>query len=140
MNLNKEIKTLLSHNTPPVKVTRQDEENFFNSIGYINSKGEIDNKNDQLNFIKRNVKFPNNKPFFQSLIVDAEDNTLILLYEPPENGWYFYDVFNSEGKFINRVKLPLFLGELFRFKGRHIYGIEQDKEGFPIVVIYSLER
>jgi hypothetical protein len=52
---------------------------------------------------------------------------------------YFFDVFNEDGHFINRIKIE---GHLYPYNGemmdQYFYIVETDKEGYHKIVKYKM--
>ncbi len=76
------------------------------------------------------------KSAYQRLIVGNEGKIIVLTWERVADGdGYYYDIFDSEGKYI--AKIPL------KFKPRvlkknKLYTIEEDEEGYQIVKPYKV--
>ena len=81
------------------------------------------------------VHCPENYPPFRGLFVDEEGRMFLETYEKCEGGGRYSDVFNSEGKYIAKVRLgidPVWLW----WKKSKLYTIEKDEEGYMFVKRY----
>lgn len=126
----------VQHNAPKISVTEEDKKIYFDSMmGGISGGTASEGKMGAPDFIRRETKFPEFKPYFRYLIFDHEGYILIPTYEK-ENENYIYDVFTPDGNFLNRFKLPL-LGLSIVAKG-FIYELKTSKDGFPSIVRYRL--
>jgi len=73
---------------------------------------------------------------FQFLNIDDVGRIFVHTYEKTtEGGSYYYDVFNSEGKYITKVPLKT---RPQVFKKSRLYTIEEDEEGFQFVKKYKI--
>ena len=83
-----------------------------------------------------NLKFPKVYPSFMRFTCDEEGRIFVQTYEKTEDEEeYYYDVFDSEGKYIVRTSLK------YRpqvWKNKKLYMIEENKEGFQIVKRYKV--
>ena len=73
---------------------------------------------------------------FQFLNIDDVGRIFVHTYEKTTDGEsYYYDVFNSEGKYITKVPLKT---RPQVFKKSRLYTIEEDEEGFQFVKKYKI--
>ena len=81
-------------------------------------------------------ELPKNYPAFKSFTIDDEGRLFVRTFEKDENGdGYFFDIFDSDGKYL--VKLSLWATpQVFR-RGK-CYTIEDDAEGFQFVRRYKV--
>ena len=82
--------------------------------------------------------FPRYFPVFRSISIDQEGRVFAGTYERIETGedyFYYYDVFDSEGKYI--AKVPLRRSPRVWKKNR-LYTIEEDEEGYQYVKRYKV--
>lgn len=82
------------------------------------------------------LKFPNRYPPFIRFTCDEEGRIFVQTYEKTEDGERdYYDVFDSEGKYIARISLK------FRpmvWKNNKLFTIEEDEDGFQFVKRYRV--
>jgi hypothetical protein len=75
-------------------------------------------------------------PAFSYLRTDDEGRIFVRTWEKPTSGdGFFYDVFDSDGKYISQIPLNY---EPRVIKNGKIYTIEQDEEGYQYVKRYSI--
>jgi len=82
--------------------------------------------------------FPRYFPVFRSISIDRKERIFVGTYERIEIGedsFYYYDVFNSEGKYV--AKIPLRVRPRVWKKNR-FYTIEEDEEGYQCVKRYKV--
>jgi hypothetical protein len=81
-----------------IKVTDEDKNEYYDTF-----------KNDEPNMqimVKNNVKFPKYKPAFKAISVDHEGYILVELYkEATIDDASVFDVYTSDGEFVNRVEI-----------------------------------
>lgn len=95
------ILSSFSHPYEPVKVNEQDKKEFLDGITYV-----IDGRRAPYpDVFKKNTEFPKFKPAFFNILVDSQGNILVSRYRNNRNEDYrSFDVFNSDGNFINTVQ------------------------------------
>ena len=82
------------------------------------------------------LEIPKYYPPYGWVSLDDEDRIFVQTWEETEDGiGYYYDVFNSEGKYIAKVKLKYFLRV---WKKRKLYVVESDEDGYQIVKRYKV--
>lgn len=82
------------------------------------------------------MDIPQYHPAYQDLTIDEENRIFVQTWERSENEeGYYYDVFDSEGKFI--AKIPLKARPQV-FKKNKLYTIEEDEEGYQVVKRYKV--
>lgn len=108
----------------PVEITKEEKQNYIRDI-----YGEAGVPPD----IK--VSWDKYHNAFRFLNVDDEGRIYVQTYEKTstESG-YYYDVFNSEGKYI--AKMPL-KGQPLVLKKSKVYTIEEDEKGYQVVKRYK---
>ena len=75
-------------------------------------------------------------PAYLNFTVDDDDRIFVQTMERPKNKkGYYYDVFDSEGKFI--VKIPLKIRPRI-WKKNKLYSIEEDEEGYQYIKRYKV--
>jgi hypothetical protein len=83
-----------------------------------------------------NKNVPSYYPAYQGITIDGEKRIIVQTWEKPKQGsGYCYDVFNIDGKFVASIilKYPPRL-----WKNDRLYTIEEDEEGMPQVVRYTV--
>lgn len=71
--------------------------------------------------------FPDYYPPFRYLNVDDEGRVFVRTYETDKDGSRFYDVFDSEGRYIAKIILK---NAPFFWKNRNLYCVNEDTEGY----------
>jgi hypothetical protein len=83
-----------------------------------------------------NFEFPERYPPLQRISCDDEGRIYVQTYDKTEDGEAdYYDVFDSEGKYIARFSLKYWA---IVWKKQKLYTIEEDEEGFQIVKRYHV--
>jgi len=83
--------------------------------------------------------FPRYFPVFRSISIDWEGRIFVGIYEKVkigEDDVYYYDVFDSEGKYI--AKIPLRRRPRV-WKKNKLYTIEEDEDGYQFVKRYTVK-
>lgn len=84
----------------------------------------------------RKLIVPEHHPAFQFLSADDEGRIFVQTYEKTKDGdGYYYDVFDSEGKYIAKIPLKVRPRVL---KKKKLYTIEEDENGFHVVKRYKV--
>ncbi len=83
----------------------------------------------------RKVEFPKYYPAFRSLSVDDEGRIFVRTFERDEEDYYYYDVFDSEGKYIAKIALKY---PATFWKKNKLYTIEEDEDGLQMVKRYNV--
>jgi hypothetical protein len=127
-----------SHPFEPVRVTEQDKKRFFDELVYY-----IDGKRVKTypDYIIKNTHFPRFKPLFASITVDSGGNILVMDQQKgDEKNWFYFNVFDPVGKFINKVKISGDINVRTFISGNNycFWDIRIDKEGEFIVTKYNL--
>lgn len=124
LNMEGEIIKKIKKDYDPVRVTEEEK--------------EVMKKRFSMEGAPPNIKFefPQNHLAFVNLSIDDEGRIFIGTYEKIENGeGYYYDVFDSEGKYLAKIPLKL---EPQVWKKGNLYTIEEDDEGFQVVKRYKV--
>lgn len=79
--------------------------------------------------------FPDYYPAFWHLSHDDEGRIFVQTFRRTEEGSYYYDVFDSEGKYIAKVPLKV---RPCDWKNNKLYTIEEDEEGYQYVKRYKV--
>ncbi len=107
----------------PVKITEEDKEERLKAFGRLPPEVKIE--------------FPKYHWAFENLSIDEEGRMFLRIHEKAENGeGSYYDVFDSEGRYI--AKIPLKATPRV-WKKNKLYTVEEDEEGYRFVKRYSLE-
>jgi hypothetical protein len=109
----------------PIKITSEDKERITNER--YGSRGVP---------VGYTLECPENYPPFKSLFIDDEGRIYLETYEKCEDGGCFSDVFDTDGKYIAKVRLGINPVWLVWKKGK-LYTIEKDEEGYMFVKRYS---
>ncbi len=90
----------------PAKVTQRDKEEFFNSQVFGTIGGQSTSiRRGAPDYIKKHTHFPKTKPYFNSIFIDSKENILVHINkETTDNKYENYDVFDSEGNYINTIR------------------------------------
>lgn len=129
-----------THPYDAVKVTDDDKKAFFDGMTHTTPEGI---KQGAPDYVVKNTKFPRFKPAFNDILVDSEGNIWIHPYNKnKEEENKYFDVFDSKGKFVNRVKIVEKPYYPFRAKiiGGYLWNIETDKEGFFKIAKYRISE
>jgi len=82
------------------------------------------------------IEIPKYYQAFVGILVDEQGNIIVRTFEKPENGeGYYYDFFDSEGKYVARFSLNVFPRI---WKKNRFYTIEEDPAGFHVVKRYRV--
>ncbi len=108
-----------------VEVTEKDKEDFLERVPEIAGP------------IKDRIEFPKIYPAYQNFTLDEEWRLFVRTFEKgKEEGEFFFDVFDVEGRYI--AKIP-FKGEPRVWKGKKLYAVEEDEDGFQILKVYNVQ-
>ena len=131
-NVEKEI----THSGKRLKVTEKDKEEFFKGVTFSIGGERV---SELPKYIYDNTDFPNYKQYFNSMVLDGDGNILLKTYLKEDEEFY-YDVFSSDGKFLNNIMLP---EEVYK---RHnvisqngIFVIKGGDNNFAEVIKYSVK-
>ena len=123
----------------PVKVTEADKKKYLDSQ-YRLEGGARKKGADQ--FTRDNIEFPDFKPALIKLITDIEGHILVFPFLKSHNGKFellvnTFDVFDSQGIFINQVKTKdnkdFSITRVFSFKYNEFWCLES---GFELGIIH----
>lgn len=123
MNPQGRLTKKITRNSKPIKITKKDKEKLLEKFQRLSVK--------KLGF---KPVFPKYYPSFHDLSIDWEGRIFVKTYEKfdDNDGLYFYDVFDSEGRYI--AKVPIKEGLLGLFWGEsELYTVNEDKEGFEMI-------
>ncbi|MGD8535676.1 MAG: hypothetical protein PVF66_07490, partial [Candidatus Aminicenantes bacterium] len=82
------------------------------------------------------VSIPKYHNAYNWFTADDEGRIFVMTHERVEEGeGYYYDVFDSEGKFIAKIPLKI---RPYVLKNKKLYTVEQDEEGYLFVKRYKI--
>ena len=85
------------------------------------------------------IKFAKNFPAFGRLFIDDENRIFAETYERTKEEEVYFDVFDSNGRYI--YKVPLKPGRKnCIWKKNKLYTIDETEEGFPVVKRYKVVK
>ncbi|GAH13973.1 unnamed protein product, partial [marine sediment metagenome] len=87
----------------------------------------------------RKLYFPDNLPPFQSFFGDDDGRLFVMTYEKGEkSGEYLFDIFNSEGVFIQRKNLIILNNWELQAKAKRgrLYCVREKESGYKELVVY----
>ena len=97
---------------------------------------EISEEEKEIRHLDQSNELPTHFPAFQDFSVDEEGRIYAQTYERQADGdKFYYDVFESDGKYICKVRLnalPQY------WKNKKMYTIEEDESGFQYVKRYKV--
>jgi hypothetical protein len=121
----------ISKDYEPLNVTKEDQERYMERYKRILTR---------LPRPESKIIFPKYFPAFTDVSVDDKGRIFARTYERVKNKerFFYFDVFDSEGKYI--VKVPIFVGlnRPFVWKKNKLYTIEEDEDGFQVVKRYKV--
>ncbi|MDH5706622.1 MAG: 6-bladed beta-propeller [Candidatus Aminicenantes bacterium] len=111
----------------PVNVTEEDQKRYKERLSRIPNFGF-------------KIIFPKYFPAFRDISVDEKGRIFLGTYERVENkeNFFYFDIFDSEGKYIAKVPMLVSLNRPFVWKKNKLYTIEEDEEGFQMVKRYKV--
>ena len=116
-------KSILKANNP-LKITEEEKERLLEESVPGNSP------------LRASVEFPNNYPVFLIFTSDEEGRIFVQTYEKTQDREKdYYDVFDSEGKFIAKIALK---SRPYAWKNKKLYTIELDDDGFQKIKRFSV--
>jgi 6-bladed beta-propeller len=123
IDFDKNQQTSISRDYVPQEVTRADKEL---RLSFKFKKNKAYGK-----FYKENLEFPNYKPVFKQILTDNKGHILVFVFSERDqgkfnHGIFLFDVFDSNGSFINRVNVKnqdeLLLKNFTPVKGNAFWG------------------
>jgi len=109
----------------PVIITKEEKQEWIKSI-YGEQGAPPDIK----------VSWKSHHNAFQFMNIDDAGRIFVQTYEKTTGGGsYYYDVFNSEGKYIAKIPLK---SQPWVWKRGKLYNIEEDEEGYQVVKRYKV--
>lgn len=88
---------------------------------------------------KITVELPQNFPPAEDLLIDDEDRIYVRTCDRDSKGGAFYDVFDSEGRYISRFSLPEKERVLVIKKNKLYCIIQESKESIPLMKRYDMK-
>ena len=115
----------------PVNVTQEDQERYMERYERILTR---------LPRSRYKIIFPNYFPAFRDISVDEKGRIFLRTYEKVKDkeNFFFFDVFDSEGKYIAKIPMLVSLNRPFVWKNNKLYTIEEDEDGFQFVKRYKV--
>jgi len=107
----------------PIKITEEEKEKFFKERRTLSPEQ------------KERYEFPENYPAFRYISTDDEGRIFVRTYESDDENNRYYDVFDSEGRYITKIALeshPTF------WKKKKLYCVKEDMEGLHLVKRYKV--
>jgi len=89
--------------------------------------------------LKITVELPQNYPPVEDLLIDDGDRIYVRTCDKDSQGGAFYDVFDSEGRYISRFSLPEQERTVVVKKNKIYCIIRESEEGIPLVKRYAME-
>ena len=83
------------------------------------------------------VRFPENKPAYNSFAL-MENGWLVVVVESPQKNVALFDIFNERGQYTARFEASIPVEGLF-FKNGKAYALETTEEGYRLLKRYSFE-
>lgn len=120
----KTIKKIIK-NYDPIRITNEDKKREIKQVTE-DSQGRITEKN---------IKFPEYYPAFRYISSDDEGRSFVRTFENDEEGNRYYDVFDSEGRYIAKISLK---NHPTTWKKGKLYCAIEDEEGFHQVKRYKV--
>lgn len=117
----------------PLKITAKDKELYKKRYSEVIKRGG-------------KLNFPDHFPAFRDISVDDKERIFIKTYDRVESkeDFFYFDVFDSEGKYIAKVLIEVNLNRNSIWKRNKLYTIETDDKGFQVVnrykVIWNLNK
>ncbi len=131
LNPEGKLTRIITKDHEPVNVTNQDQEEYME--GYERSLSRLPRPRSK-------IIFPNHFPPFNDISVDEKGRIFLRTYErvKNENNSLYFDVFDSEGKYIAKIPISARLNSSSVWKKNKLYTIEEDEEGFQMVKRYEV--
>lgn len=129
----------------PIKITETDKINYFSkmNIAYLKDNTVVSMKDSAPNFFIDETDFPKQKPAFNNILCDSSGNIWVHTYHSNiEEEDLFFDVFSSDGNYINTIEIKGI--EIYPFRRTKIVGdvfwiIVPDNDGNRIVTKFKIE-
>jgi hypothetical protein len=89
--------------------------------------------------VKLTVELPKNFPPVEDLLIDDQDRIYVRTCDRDDKGGAFYDIFDSEGRYLSRFSLPEKEPARVVKKNKIYCIIPESEEGVPLVKRYAME-
>ena len=112
----------------PIKITEEDKNEIIKEV-FGKNKVPANEK----------INFPKYFPVFWSISSDEEGRIFVGTYEKVKDkkGYYYFDVFEREGRYIARIPLKINSKQWFLWKNKRLYVVEETEGGFPVIKCYK---
>ena len=120
------IKRIIKEHNP-IEITAEDKERYEKQYAEPVKRG-------------MRINFRSHFPAFSEISVDDEERIFVKTYERVEGkeDLFYFDVFESGGKYIAKVPIKPSLNRDFVWKRNKLYTLEEDDEGYHIVKRYKV--
>ncbi len=126
--------------TSPVTVTDARRTRIRDSMVDRWGNGGIDQKATDEAFTLADI--PSTAPYFESIAVDGSGNRWVRRDDGGDRAAARFDVFDSTGAYLGAVPVPAEFGNGWKtvWGTERVATMVEDKDGFPVVVVYRVER
>jgi hypothetical protein len=112
----------------PVPVKKEDQDKILKMLGRMPATGGFN--------LKDMIIIPSVFPAYSNFIVRPDGRLLVRTYEKGKaEKEYFYDVFDSEGRYLLRFSS---LVEFMLWQSDKLYGLEENEDGFKILKCFRV--
>lgn len=118
-DLNNNLKRKIMKNYIPIKISEYD----------------IKELNEVYGMVRVGLIFPKHNPAFGEITTDEEGRIFVMTYERSKDLSNYYDVFNSEGKYIAKIPLSF---RPYIWKNKNVYTIVRDDDGYRYIKRYKV--
>ncbi|MEZ4413940.1 MAG: hypothetical protein R2910_13205 [Gemmatimonadales bacterium] len=124
----------------PVTVTDAQRIHLRDSLVELYSDGEADRQATEEAFKLADI--PSTAPYFESIAVDGSGNRWVRRIGGTGPGSARFDVFDSTGSYLGAVPVPVEFGAAWKtaWGTDRVATMVEDKDGFPVVVVYGIEK
>jgi hypothetical protein len=129
----------------PVKIEEKDRKAHFNAFTLRVLVGnKMDTVQGAPDYVVKATEFPENFPPYRGISFDGRGNLWVQIY-PADRATNVFDVFSSDGRFLNRVTVDGARIEaafsshvMMRFSGDFLWLIEKDADDYASLVKYRM--
>lgn len=135
-----EIVLIIEKDEPPKTITKEEKDRFADNFIKLHKRSDPRLKLKKSD-IKKRFEFLKNKPFFSWMLKDDIGRIYISEYrkQPFTGKSLFYDLFNNEGYYLYRVKMPSHIDMII--KNGNIYRVTHDPDtGYYKVKRYKIKN